>query len=83
MKTLIEEMVKAVVDHPDAVSVTETEKETPDTPEAVTVYEVRVDSANLGQVIGKEGRIVNAIRAIARGVAMKEKRHISVLVVEE
>lgn len=80
MKTLIELMVKAVVDHAEAVCVTEGKKETP---EPVTVYEVRVAGTDIGQVIGKEGRIADAIRTIARGVAMKQRQHVVVQVIQE
>ena len=58
MKSLIEQMAKALVDKPEEVAVTEVEGE------KTTVYELRVDTSDLGKVIGKQGRTAKAIRTI-------------------
>jgi len=58
MKSMIEYLVKELVDDPETVVVTSTEDE----------FEIRikveVDKRYLGQVIGKQGRIANAMRVI-------------------
>jgi predicted RNA-binding protein YlqC (UPF0109 family) len=43
-----------------------------------TTYEVRVSPDDLGKVIGKQGRIANAIRTLVKAVAMKDKRKVYV-----
>ncbi len=70
MKALIEYLVKALVDEPDEVSITEVPGE------ESTTYEVHVAPNDLGKVIGKQGRIANALRTVAKAVAMKEKRKV-------
>ena len=64
MKELVEQIAKALVTLPDQVSVTVTESES----ERSALYELRVAPADLGRVIGKEGRTVNAIRTILNSV---------------
>ena len=57
MKELVEIIAKALVDYPDEVVVTETESE------KGILLELRVASADMGKVIGKQGRIAKAIRS--------------------
>jgi predicted RNA-binding protein YlqC (UPF0109 family) len=61
-----------LVDNPDAVEVSEV------TGDDSTTYEVRVSPDDLGKVIGKQGRIANAIRTLVKAVAMKDKRKVYV-----
>lgn len=75
MKSLIEYLVKALVDEPEHVTVTEVPGE------ESTTYEVHVAPSDLGKVIGKQGRIANALRTVAKAVAMKEKRKVYVEIV--
>ncbi|MEY4913899.1 MAG: KH domain-containing protein [Armatimonadaceae bacterium] len=72
MKSTVEFLVKELVDNPDAVEVSEI------TGDDSTTYEVRVSPDDLGKVIGKQGRIANAIRTLVKAVAMKDKRKVYV-----
>ena len=72
MKELVEQIAKALVTQPDQVSVTVTESES----ERSALYELRVAPADLGRVIGKEGRTVNAIRTILNAAATRENRRV-------
>ncbi|OGC16053.1 hypothetical protein A3J90_03250 [candidate division WOR-1 bacterium RIFOXYC2_FULL_37_10] len=72
MKDLIEFIVKALVENPDKISVTETQGET------VSIIEVRVAETDMGKVIGKEGKIANAIRTIAKAAGGKEQKRVNV-----
>lgn len=65
MKALIEHIAKSLVDSPDAVSVTEVEGE------KTTVIELRVAQADLGKVIGKEGKTARAMRTILNAAGTK------------
>ena len=56
MKDLVEVIAKALVDYPDEVVVTETETD------KSIVLELHVAQADMGKVIGKQGRIAKAIR---------------------
>ncbi len=71
MKDLLIKIVKALVDDPEQVSVTEIE----DT--QTTVLELRVAKEDIGRVIGKQGRTANAIRTVLNAASGKAgKKHI-------
>jgi len=72
VKDLIEYIVKALVDKPDEVNVTETEGE------FVTIIEVKVADEDAGKVIGREGRIANALRTLAKAAGAKDKKRVTV-----
>jgi predicted RNA-binding protein YlqC (UPF0109 family) len=63
MRDLVEFLVRSLVDDPDAVRVEEIEDGD------ATVFEVHVAGDDLGRVIGREGRVANAIRTIAKAAA--------------
>jgi predicted RNA-binding protein YlqC (UPF0109 family) len=66
MRELVEFCVRALVSDPDAVRVEEL-----DTDDG-TVLEVHVADDDLGRVIGREGRVANAIRTLAKAAATAE-----------
>ena len=70
LKDMIEYLVRALVDDPEQVNIAEIEG-----PESTT-YEIRVASADLGKVIGKQGKIANALRTVAKAAAMRDKRRV-------
>jgi len=72
MKELVEYLVKALVDKPEEVNISQTEGE------SVTILEIRVASDDAGKVIGKDGRIANAIRTIVKAAGAKNKKRITV-----
>ena len=72
MRELVEVIVKALVDNPDEVVVTEkTEGKT-------LVLEVKVADSDMGKVIGKQGRIAKAIRSVVKAAAAKEDKKVIV-----
>jgi predicted RNA-binding protein YlqC (UPF0109 family) len=75
LKALIEYLVQNLVDEPEGVSITEVPGE------ETTTYEVRVSSNDLGKVIGKQGRIANALRTVVKASAMKNKQKVYVEIV--
>jgi len=72
MTELIEFLVKALVEEPEAVVVEELEEE------GDLVYEISVAEDDLGRVIGKGGRVANAIRTIAKAAAVRLDRRVIV-----
>ena len=72
MKELVEVIAKSLVDYPDEVVVTETENE------KAIVLELRVAQSDMGKVIGKQGRIAKAIRAVVKAAASKEEKKVIV-----
>ena len=76
MKELIEYIAKALVDDPDAVKVTEIEGE------RTSVIVLSVARGDIGKIIGRQGRIANAIRIILGAAGMKKKKRILLEIIE-
>lgn len=72
MTELIEFLVRALVEEPEAVEVEELEED------GDLIYEVTVAEGDLGRVIGKGGRVANAIRTIAKAAAVRIDRRVIV-----
>ena len=72
MKELVEVIAKALVENPDEVVVTESVKEDE------TVIELSVAPADMGKVIGKQGRIAKAIRSVVKAASSKEDKKVIV-----
>ena len=72
MKELVEVIAKSLVDCPDEVVVTESQKGED------TLIELKVASADMGKVIGKQGRIAKAIRSVVKAAASKEDKKVIV-----
>ncbi|MBE5881266.1 MAG: KH domain-containing protein [Lachnospiraceae bacterium] len=75
MKELVEVIAKALVDNPDEVVVTEkTEGKT------ITV-ELHVAPSDMGKVIGKQGRIAKAIRAVVKAASVGDNKKVNVEII--
>ncbi|NLA26994.1 MAG: KH domain-containing protein [Firmicutes bacterium] len=75
MKQLLEHIARALVDNPDEVDVQMREDE------RVTTLELRVSPDDIGKVIGRQGRIVKAIRTVVNAAAVKENKRVMVEVI--
>jgi uncharacterized protein len=69
---LLEFLVRALVEEPDAVQVEELEED------GDLIYEISVAEGDLGRVIGKGGRVANAIRTVAKAAAVRMDRRVIV-----
>jgi uncharacterized protein len=69
---LLEFLVRALVEDPKAVVVEELEED------GDLIYEITVAEGDLGRVIGKGGRVANAIRTIAKAAAVRLDRRVIV-----
>lgn len=76
MKELVEFIVKALVDDPSAVEITEVDGE------KVTVFELRAAKEDIGKVIGKRGRTAGAIRTILSAVSARQGKRIVLEIIE-
>ena len=76
MKELVEYLAKSLVDDPAQVSVTEVVAG----PEAI--LELRVGPGDMGRVIGRSGRVVNAMRTLVQVCAAREARRAQLEIVE-
>ena len=72
MKELVEVIAKALVDNPEEVVVSESLKGDD------TLIELKVAPADMGKVIGKQGRIAKAVRSVVKAAASKEDKKVIV-----
>ncbi len=72
MRELVEYLCRSLVEHPEQVTVTELEEE------AGIVLEIRTASEDAGRVIGRQGRIIAAIRTLTRAAGQREGKRILV-----
>jgi predicted RNA-binding protein YlqC (UPF0109 family) len=66
IKAVVEVVVRALVDHPDAVRVTENERR------GMTVYSLTTAQGDMGKIIGRQGRTAAALRTL---VALTAEKH--------
>lgn len=77
MKNLLTFLLVHLVDHPDDIVIEEREAD------YTTEYLITVHPEDVGKVIGKNGRIIQAIRTLSKVRAMKEQRKIMVTLTNE
>jgi predicted RNA-binding protein YlqC (UPF0109 family) len=77
VKGLVESIAKALVDNPDRVQVSQLDGE------QSSIIELKVAPEDMGKIIGKQGRNVQAIRVILGAVGMKLKKRVNLEIVEK
>jgi predicted RNA-binding protein YlqC (UPF0109 family) len=73
MKDLLEFLARGLVEEPDAVEVTEVEEI-----EGEVVLELEVADDDLGRVIGRSGRVANALRTVVKASATRAEKRVMV-----
>ncbi len=76
VKALVEDIAKALVDHPEGVVINELAGE------HATVFELRVAEGDIGKVIGKQGRTARSIRTLLTAVGTKLDRRYSLEILD-
>lgn len=77
MEAFLDFVVKGLVNHPEAVTVTPVEKN------GLTIYELRLHQDDIGKVIGKQGMTINAIRSLLLAGSAKKGLRCTIEIVEE
>ena len=77
MQEFLEYVVKGLVQNPGTVTVT------PVARSGVTVYELRMDAADVGKIIGRQGVTINAIRSLLLAGSANKGIRCSVEIVED
>ncbi len=77
MKELIEIIAKSLVDNPNEVHVNEVQGE------QSIILELEVAPADMGKVIGKQGRVAKAIRTVVKAAAMREDKKVVVEIIDK
>jgi predicted RNA-binding protein YlqC (UPF0109 family) len=77
MQGFLEYVVRGIVQHPDEVTVTPVERG------GMTGYELRMNSSDVGRVIGKQGMTINAIRSLLQAGSARKGLRCALEIVEE
>jgi len=77
MEAFLEYVVKGLVSHPEAVTVTPVPRE------GLTVYELRLHADDVGKVIGRQGITINALRSLLLAGSAKRGLRCAVEIVED
>ena len=77
MLELVKKIVESLVDNPEGIDVKEVEGETS------TIIQIKVTQSDIGKVIGKQGRIIEAIRTLSKAIGGKSKRNYMIEMVED
>ena len=72
LRALVEFLTRGLVEHPEAVNVRVSERD------RVVFIEIRVAPDEVGKVIGRRGRIIGAIRTVAKAAALRSGRRVVV-----
>lgn len=76
MKDTIEYLLKSIVDYPDKLKISEVMRE------KVTVLEISADPSDMGKIIGRQGRVIKAIRTIVKAATIKENKKTMIELIE-
>lgn len=76
MVELVSAIAKSLVEHPEAVKVSESQSN------GTTIIQLRVASEDMGKVIGKQGRIAKALRTVVKAAATKANARVVVEIVQ-
>ena len=77
MRAFLETVIRGMVQNPDAVEITPHERK------GETVYEVRVDPADIGRLVGRRGNTINAIRTLLTAGAARRGVRCSLELLDE
>jgi len=76
LKELVELMIRGIIDFPDNMVINQIINE------KTTIFEVKVDPADVGKVIGKQGKNIKAIRSIMNAAAQKENKRVIIEIIK-
>ncbi|MDD3656296.1 MAG: KH domain-containing protein [Atribacterota bacterium] len=76
MNELIEYLLKMLVDFPDKLKINRIDQDN------MTILEITADPSDIGKIIGKQGRVIKAIRAITNAATIKERNRTIIEIME-
>lgn len=77
MQSFIEQVAKALVKHPEQVTVTPVDRQ------GATLYELRLETGDVGRVVGRSGKTINAIRSLLIAGSARKGIRCSLEIVED
>lgn len=76
MKKALKYIVSQIVDNPEKVEITESEDQ------GITNFSITVDPSDMGKIIGKNGKVIRAIRNVIKISAIKQNKKINIALTE-
>ena len=76
MKDVLELIIKNLVNDKESVVIEETVSNND------VVYEIKVDSSDMGKIIGKQGKIARAVRTLMKSLATKENKRVTINIID-
>lgn len=76
MRDMLQSIVAAMVDHPEGIRIADVQGE------QTVVFELRCHGDDVGKVIGKNGRVIAAVRTVLNAIAAKQGKRVIVEVVQ-
>lgn len=76
MKKALEYIISQIVDNPEKVEISEAEEAD------MTNFSVKVDTSDMGKIIGKGGKVIRAIRNVIKISAIKQNKKINISLVD-
>lgn len=74
MKDFLKKIAAAIVENPDQIEISSEEGE------GAVIYTILVPESEVGKIIGKEGKVITAIRCLARLKALKSQQKVLIKV---
>ena len=72
MEEILKAIIENLVENKEAVSIEKVQEDYKE------IYKIKVDQSEMGKVIGRQGKIAQAIRTIAKSLGAKDKKKIDV-----
>lgn len=76
MKEVVEYLLKSMIDFPDQLKINEVISEN------IILLEIYVDPRDMGKIIGKQGKVIKAIRMMVKAATIKNKKRTIVKIIE-
>jgi uncharacterized protein len=77
MKDLLDLILKHITTHPDDIVITESDDQ------GITLYTIQVNPEDMGRVIGKDGKVIRAIRSLAHVIAVRQGKRFRIKLADE
>ncbi len=77
MKSFVEYLIKALIDYPQQMAVQEVSGSN------MLIYELRLAKVDIGKIVGKQGRTIDALRILLNGAGSKLGKRVSLEIIED